>query len=259
MYTMVIINPEQAEICSLAATVKGQSWFELVGEAYDAEIGLQLLETAQPHLAFVDVQLSKVSGLELLKRAATLNLPTQFIMISAHAEFAYVQKAMFYNAICYCLKPFSKNELYDGMEKAYNKLEADINMLKPAMPTAVASDNSLNLKDKQLTTNRMVAEMLQYVHAHFQNDISVQDLANLCFINQSYAGQLFRQEVGDTFNNYLTQIRMKKAVELIVKTNLSIAAVSVAVGYRDYFYFAKVFKRVTGVTPSNYRNNPEPL
>jgi two-component system response regulator YesN len=103
----------------------------------------------------------------------------------------------------------------------------------------------------------MVNEMLRYAHGNFEQNISMQDLAGLCHINQSYAGQLFRQEVGDTFNNYLTGIRIQRAAALLAGTDMSIANVAVAVGYNDYFYFAKVFKRVAGQTPTAYRRNPE--
>lgn len=262
---MVVIDDEKWAVRSLVSAVRGQMQFHMDGEAYDALSGLRLLEKVRPDLAFVDVQMPGMSGLELLQSAEALNLPTLFIMISGHAEFAYVQKAMFHNALCYCLKPFSKSELTEAMEKAvahlesaaqrYATMEAErpVQRAEPLQTVAAAETDS-----PAMTGNRMVNEMLRYVHAHYQEDISVQDLAALCFINQSYAGQLFRQEIGDTFNNYLTHIRIEKAVALLTKTDMSIAAVAVAVGYRDYFYFAKVFKRVVGVTPSSYRSNADP-
>lgn len=264
MYSMVIIDDEKWVVRSLVSTIRSQPWFRLEGEAYDGLSGLRLLEEKRPQLAFVDVQMPGMSGLELLQSADELELPTLFIMISGHAEFAYVQKAMFHNAICYCLKPFSKNELLDGMEKAFRRLqtlaagpipaEEAAAQAAPDQPAAAGGDDGV-----PVTANHMVNEMLRHVHDNFDRDISMQDLASLCHINQSYAGQLFRQEVGDTFNNYLTRIRIERAAALLAETAMSIAAVAVAVGYHDYFYFAKVFKRVSGQTPSAYRSNPLPM
>lgn len=261
MYKMVIIDDEKWAARSLLAIVRSQIWFQEAGEASDALSGLQLLEKTRPQLAFVDVEMPGMSGLELLQSAQNMGLSTLFIMISGHAEFAYAQKAMFHGAISYCLKPFSKNELLDSMEKAYHMLEravgdlAGVPYASPPAPQPVKHTVRGDEGAASCTANRMVNEMLQYIHAHFQENISVQDLAALCFINQSYAGQLFRQEMGDTFNNYLAHIRVEKAIGLLTQTDMNIAAIAVAVGYRDYFYFAKVFKRVTGMTPSGYRNS----
>ncbi len=249
MYRMVVIDDEKWSVRSLLSILRGQSWFELAGEAYDGPSGLMLLQREKPDLAFVDVQMPGISGLELLRRAEELGLPTLFIIISGHAEFAYAQKAMFYDALCYCLKPFSKSELMDGMEKAYRRLSAQqVQRREPAAEKPQGTD-----APPIATTNRMVNQMLLFIHQNYQNDISVRDLAALCSINQSYAGQLFRQETGENFSGYLTRVRMEKASALLAETDSSIASIAAAVGYGDYFYFAKVFKKVMGVTPSAYR------
>lgn len=96
--------------------------------------------------------------------------------------------------------------------------------------------------------------MLEFIHQNYCNDISVQNLADLCNINQNYASQLFSQEVGDTFSTYLTNLRINRSIQLLKTTDLSVAQIASTVGYRDYFYFAKVFKKITGVTPTVYRN-----
>ncbi len=251
MYRMVIIDDEKWAVRSLLSILRGQSLFELAGEAYDGPGGLMLLQREKPDLAFVDVQMPGISGLELLQRAGEIGLPTLFIMISGHAEFAYAQKAMFYDALCYCLKPFSKSELMDGIEKAHRRLTArEIPSREPPAEKPLSPEEP----PAMLTTaNRSVGQMLRYIHQNYQTDISVRDLAVLCSINQSYAGQLFRQETGETFSGYLTRVRMEKASGLLLETSRSIASIAADVGYGDYFYFAKVFKKVMGVTPSAYR------
>ena len=99
--------------------------------------------------------------------------------------------------------------------------------------------------------------MLDYIKTHYCDDISIQNLAELCSINSNYASQLFHQEVGETFSSYITRLRIKQAIHLLRNTDMTISAIATSVGYRDYFYFAKVFKKVTGITPSEYRNTPE--
>jgi len=251
MYRAVIIDDEKWVVRSLAATIKDQENFEIVGEAYDGLSGLELIKQLKPDLAFVDIQMPGMGGLELLQTANELHTGTLFIMISGYAEFAYAQKALFHNAIGYCLKPFSKSELQDSMQKAYHFLTTNGS-------TAVTIPEECNSSFRSITVdNKMVQNMLNYTNSHYSEDISIQNLADLCSINPNYASQLFSQEVGETFSTYLTNLRIDQSIYLLSHTDLSVSVIASQVGYRDYFYFAKVFKKITGVTPTAYRNHPE--
>ena len=119
MYHAVIIDDEKWVVKSLIATIKDQSMFDITAEFYNGTSGLEYIRTRKPDLAFVDIRMPGMGGLDILQTTHAEGLPTLFIMISGHAEFAYAQKAMFHNAIGYCLKPFSKSELIDAMNKAY--------------------------------------------------------------------------------------------------------------------------------------------
>lgn len=123
MYQAIVIDDEKWVVKSLIATIKNQDYFEITTEFYDGLSGLEYIRIHQPALAFVDVRLPGMGGLEILQAAHAEGLSTLFIMISGHAEFAYAQKAMFHNAIGYCLKPFSRSELMDSMQKAYQLLQ----------------------------------------------------------------------------------------------------------------------------------------
>ena len=106
MYQAIIIDDEKWIVKSLIATIKNQEYFQIVEEFYDGLSGLEYIRSHEPDLAFVDVRIPGMGGLDILQAAHTEGLKTLFIMISGHAEFASAQKAMFHNAIGYCLKPF---------------------------------------------------------------------------------------------------------------------------------------------------------
>ncbi|AIQ57830.1 response regulator transcription factor [Paenibacillus borealis] len=101
--------------------------------------------------------------------------------------------------------------------------------------------------------NQKFKELLHYTNKHFHEELFLKDLAAKFFINVSYCCELFKRVTGMTFSQYMTDLRMKKAVELLQNSNLSIAEICKSVGYSDYFYFNKVFKRNMGSTPSKYR------
>lgn len=252
MYRAIIVDDEKWVVRSLASTIKDQEYFEIIGEAYDGLSGLELIKQTAPDLAFVDIQMPGMGGLDLLQAANELHMGTLFVMISGYAEFAYAQKAMFHKAIGYCLKPFSKSELLDAMLKAYQHLESNT--------TAVMkrTEDCDEHRFRQIkVANKMVQAMLNYTNAHYAKDISIQNLAELCSINPNYASQLFSQEVEETFSTYLTNLRIEQSIYLLAHTDLSVAVIASQVGYRDYFYFAKVFKKITGITPTTYRNHPK--
>lgn len=250
MYRAIIIDDEKWVIKSLIATIKDQTWFEIVGEAYDGVSGLSLIRELNPDLVFADVRVPGMGGLELLQAVNDSDgLNPLFIIISGHAEFAYAQKAMFHNAIGYCLKPFSKSELMDSMQKAYERLEA---RPKPEpLPEVVSFDGFI--PPAFTASNKMVQTMVDYTHAHFCEDISAQTLADLCSINSNYASLLFKNELGESYSTYITHLRIQYALHLLTQTDMAVAEISKKAGYRDYYYFAKVFKKITGATPTNYR------
>lgn len=257
MYNAIVIDDEKWVVKSLIATIKNQDYFEITQEFYDGLSGLEYIRTHQPDLAFVDVRLPGMGGLEILQAAHSENIKTLFIMISGHAEFAYAQKAMFHNAIGYCLKPFSRNELMDSMQKAW-KLLNDRSQENELQDTECSSIQNTDFSPKHLTSShKSVQMMINYTEQHYREDISIQDLAEYCSINANYASQIFKQEMGITFISYLTSLRIEHATWLLAHTDQTVFLIATQVGYSDYFYFAKVFKKVSGCTPTAYRKKIE--
>lgn len=103
--------------------------------------------------------------------------------------------------------------------------------------------------------NDTYKKILSYINSNYCSDISVQSLASKFSVNPNYISQLFRREKGETFTEYLTKLRMEKARNMLKTTGMPVYEVADGVGYRDYFHFAKVFKRMTGKTPKAYREN----
>ncbi|WP_426452449.1 helix-turn-helix domain-containing protein [Paenibacillus sp. S-38] len=98
-----------------------------------------------------------------------------------------------------------------------------------------------------------IAEIKAYVEEHFHEPISLADLSARFYINPYYLSQLFKQKTGDTYLNYLVQIRMNKAKELLAMTDQKVYEICQAVGYSDSQYFSRLFEKSTGCKPSEYR------
>lgn len=99
-----------------------------------------------------------------------------------------------------------------------------------------------------------IREALVYIERNFQNDISVEDIAENCGLNRSYFGKIFKEMVGDTPQAFLLHYRMTKAGELLKLTDLPIGDISKAVGYDNPLHFSRAFKNIYGVSPRAWRN-----
>jgi Response regulator containing CheY-like receiver domain and AraC-type DNA-binding domain len=102
--------------------------------------------------------------------------------------------------------------------------------------------------------NSMVFMIKEYIHKNYFNDtLSVRDISDYVYLSTTYACTLFKNETNKTINQYLTEYRIEKAKQLLMDPRYKIGDISVKVGYSDGNYFAKSFKRIMGLSPSEFR------
>lgn len=99
-----------------------------------------------------------------------------------------------------------------------------------------------------------IHEAITFIEQNFQNDISVEDIADTCGLNRSYFGKIFKDAVGKTTQEFLMNYRMTKACELLKLTQLSVGDIGKAVGYDNPLHFSRAFKTVYGISPREWRN-----
>ena len=99
-----------------------------------------------------------------------------------------------------------------------------------------------------------IQEALQYIEHNFHNNISVEDIAEICGLNRSYFGKIFKEAIGKTPQDFILSFRMAKAAELLKLTNMSIGDIGNAVGYENQLHFSRAFKNIYGMPPREWRN-----
>lgn len=108
----------------------------------------------------------------------------------------------------------------------------------------------------QLTGNSRINEAKAYIEANYNSpDITLQKVAETVNMGVCYFSSIFKKETGDAFISYLTDIRIAKAKELFETTDLKTYEVSYQIGYNTPTYFSTLFKKITGMSPSDYKNN----
>lgn len=105
---------------------------------------------------------------------------------------------------------------------------------------------------KNRQQKRLVEQVLEMIHQHYMNDISLESCADQAGTNSYTLSKAFKQVTGINFIDYVTRLRIEKAKELLLETNKKIHDVSEEVGYR-HSYFNRIFKKQVGIPPSRYR------
>lgn len=110
-------------------------------------------------------------------------------------------------------------------------------------------------KEQPGTVNDKFFEMLRFIDENYADTLFLKELCNDFYINMSYCCELFKKHKNMTFSQYLTDVRINKACDLLKYHKVTVSEACEMVGYKDYFYFNKVFKKKMGCTPSEYRKN----
>lgn len=107
------------------------------------------------------------------------------------------------------------------------------------------------------TLREEVVKAIDYIHRHYRERVTLEDVAEYVSMNKSYFSRLFKQETSEMFHEFLIRTRLEQAQELLLSTDARIGDIATEVGYNDIFYFNRAFKAYTGMSPSEYRNKEQ--
>lgn len=111
-------------------------------------------------------------------------------------------------------------------------------------------DNNGKSKDKV-----MIEQVKNYIKAHYAEDMSIKELADVACVSQNYFSALFKKETGQNYKAYLTSIRMEEAIKLLRTTDLKTYEIGEKVGYNNVRRFVDAFKQIYNVSPMEYRKS----
>lgn len=217
----------------------------VVGEAADGMAGLEVIRANQPDLIITDIKMPRLDGIEMIRRLREEGCRAYVILLTAYSDFSYAQAAVKLGAVDYLLKPFQDGEL----EEAVTRLRERVT---PTETPAVGKEISEEGKSKY------VMEALRYIAGHYNDpDMSVSSVAQDLGISEGHLSHVFKKETSRTLGSYLTDYRIRKAMELLKDCRNKVYEVADRVGHRDITYFSSTFKRVVGVSPSEYQKQKQ--
>ena len=233
MYRVLLADDEQIERMALARRLMRRFGDSLqISEATDGKEAVELYQKEHSQIIIMDISMPELNGVEAAEQIRSMDEDCVIVFLTAYDEFSYAKRAIVIRALDYLLKPCDEEELAAVMED----------------PDAEAP------KDPETERMNQVAEKIRtYIRENYMNEISMQDAARQFNYSDAYFCKLFKQCFDQNFTSYLTNFRINEAKRLLKDKNISIKDAGMKVGYYDSNYFAKVFKRVTGMIPSEYR------
>lgn len=278
MLRVLVADDEPIE--RLVVSKKIQTYFEGRLEVVIAENGSDAVEQFFREgcsIAILDINMPGMDGLTAAEKIREKDGVCSIVFLTAYDEFSFAKKAFAVRALDYLLKPGSDEELIAVLEEAISLAEraeeaqrarADAGMrdavagsageeARPGSPAGQAETGDAGAPEFGDNTrlHAVARTMSAYIHERYQADISLQDAASYLGYSDAYFCKIFKQCFDRNFTAYLTEYRIAKAKELLADFEANIKDVCLQVGFRDSNYFAKVFKRNTGMTPSEYRNS----
>lgn len=110
-----------------------------------------------------------------------------------------------------------------------------------------------SLRNPRRPARRDVAPVREYLEEHCTEKIALESVAEHFFLNKHYLARLFKEQYGVSVNSYLTQVRITRAKQMLRFTDKAVSVIAAECGLEDANYFSRVFKKVEGVTPKQYR------
>ena len=255
MYTIVIVEDEELIRKGLEYTFNWLTYdCVVIGEAKNGKEGFDLIKKVRPDIVITDVKMPILDGLEMLSNFKEIYFET--IVITGYAEFDYAKKAIKQNVSGFILKPIDHNELGLVLEKIISKIEKK-KMLKE-ISQSVSNFSEMHLIDKDLyfkNTNYecwFIPKVLEYIEDNYSERIGIKDIADQLKISSTYLNRKFKKETKYTFNNFLNKYRIQRSLEYIREGNMLIYEIARAVGFTEYKYFSRVFKKYMKHTPSEF-------
>ena len=245
MYKLFIADDEIIIVRGLKKLLDWKSLnIEIIGEALNGQDAEDFIVKNEPDLAILDIRMPHRMGLEILRTIKQKNIKTRVLFLSGHREFSYVQEALEYGAHAYLTKPVDR-------EKLLLTIQTQIAQINSTGQASVSSEEDLSHGNEQ------IKQVLSFINNHYHENINLDRVAKIAYMNPYYFSVYFKKNTGMNLKEYVTQVKLKKAVEILNQQDIKTYDLAKMLGFTDQRYFSELFRKKYGCTPSRYRQQEQ--
>lgn len=241
MIKLMMFDDEPLMLESLQSIVDWEAYhIEICATGRNGKQAMDLIAQNPPHLVITDINMPAVNGLELLEKCREKYGDTPlFIMLTCVDEYQLIRRAFLNQAVDYLVKlELTADILTQSITKAIQRLY-ELDVIKP---------------DKR---THIVEEIKEYINQNLHKRLDLSQIAEEFGYTSKYISLIFKKYTDSSFVGYVNVQKINEAKRLFLKTNAKVYEVSDQLGFESPFYFSKVFKKYTGLSPREFakKNN----
>ena len=244
MYSVVLVDDERLIVRGLSTVVP---WEELgcrvAGTAYDGAAGLDLIRRERPDIVLTDIRMPNMDGLAMLAALKSEYPRMQMCVLTAYRDFEYARQALNLGVCRYLLKPSNMVELVEAVRVMTERL---------GKYAEEAPEEAADAEGNE-AGSFVVQSALKYMREHSAERLTLSDVADHVYVSQWHLSKLINRYTEQSFFELIGGMRVERAKLMLSDPSMRVQDVALQVGYLDVAHFSKSFKKVTGMTPVEYR------
>ena len=273
MYDVVLVDDEQIILNGLSQVFPWAQYdCRVVDTAADGQAGLACIRKHRPQILFTDIRMPNMDGLSMIAALKSEFPAMQITVLTAFRDFDYAKRAIHLGVCRYLLKPSRMDELHEAVATMAHNM-AMLTPLQRAQPIAPpladghapAGLGVQPLLDPQLAgedadmdseAGSFVARAaLRYIQEHCTEHLSLSDVAENVYVSQWHLSKLINRHAQQSFFDLLNHYRVQRSQAMLADPMFKVNEIAYAIGYADVAHFSRIFKKLTGQTPMEYRSS----
>lgn len=277
MYKVVIIDDEEIIVRGLSQMMPWEKYScEVVGSADNGRDGLKLIREKNPAIVITDICMPGMDGLAMIAAIRDEFPKMQIMILTGYSEFEYAREALHLGVTRLLVKPSKMDELNEAMDAMTKKLRNFGIGPDDAMPGSTDIFNeqcsnedgdSISKEDPKESADEsesdetgdsvrsfIVRNALEYMKNNYREKLRLEDVADHVYVSQWHLSKLLNKHTDKNFSELMNEIRVEEAKKLLKDPEYRIGDIAEMVGFLDMAHFSRVFRKVAGISPSEYRN-----
>ncbi|MBQ1491526.1 MAG: helix-turn-helix domain-containing protein [Blautia sp.] len=262
MIRMLVVEDEQVIRNGLLRHVP---WKDLgvdeVRGAANAGEALALLSSFPVDIISSDIRMPGMTGVELCAKVRESLPDVEIIFLTGYSDKDYLRAAINLHAVRYVEKPILMDEYAQAVREAIKNVEKSRvhrslsggSIEEEGIPVQTVERAAMLMQGEE-GASYTIRKASDYIISHYgERDLSIKVIGEYVGLSPTYLSSLFKKETGTTIGQFLMDVRIDRAKQLMKDPQKKLYEIAEQVGYEDVGYFTRVFKRACGVTPSEYR------
>ena len=247
MYKVVIIDDEPIIVEGLSKAVHWEKWdCQVAATAENGQSGLEIIKRENPDILFSDIRMPGMDGLSMIAALKSEHPHMQIAILTGFRDFEYAREAIRLGVTRFLLKPSKMEELEEAVQVMVQNLshrkENTEGEKEEGGPEAAAAGSFI------------AQNAVKYIEENYMEKLKLSDVADHVYVSQWHLSKILNQHVEKSFSDILNHARIEKAKELLREPSLRIGDIAEKVGFLDMAHFSRVFKKHTGFSANEFRN-----